>query len=155
VVIAVAMVLAFSGVPFNLSGTFTILVLAYMVLYLPQAFVQATSAFVQVGDTLREAAGVAGAGPGRIFRSVLLPLMAPGLAAGWALVFVMMSGDVTASTMLAGPNTPVVGFVIINEWETGTFAGIATLAVIITLVSSAVVLAVLRTARARMFIRAN
>jgi iron(III) transport system permease protein len=77
--------------------------------------------------------------------------MTPGLAAGWALLFVLMAGDVTASVMLAGPNTPVVGFVIIDEWETGTFAGIASLAVLITVVSSVVVLSVLRFSRAGRF----
>ena len=152
VVIGVALVLAFSGAPFHWSGTFLILVLAYVIVYFPKASVQATSSFVQVGRPLSEAAMVAGAGPGRTFRSVLLPLMVPGLAAGWALLFVLMAGDVTASVMLAGPSTPVVGFVIVDEWETGTFAGIAALSVIIALVKTIVVLAVLRFARSARFV---
>ena len=151
VVFGVALVLAFAGAPFHWSGTFFILGLAYLIINLPQATVQGSSAFVSVGRPLREAAQVAGARPGRVFRSILLPLMTPGLAAGWALLFVLMAGDVTASVMLAGPNTPVVGFVIIDEWETGTFAGIASLAVLITVVSSVVVLSVLRFSRAGRF----
>ena len=151
VVFAVGLVLAFAAAPFRLSGTFLILALGYLILYLPQAAVQATAAFAQVGAPLREAASVSGAGPGRVFRSVQLPLMVPGLAAGWALLFVLMAGDVTASVMLAGSNTPVVGFVIVNEWETGTFAGIAALSVIIALVSSAIVLTALRLSRTTRF----
>ncbi|MES1248093.1 MAG: ABC transporter permease subunit [Actinomycetota bacterium] len=151
VVFAVALVLAFAGAPFHWSGTFFILGLGYLILYLPQAAVQSAAAFAQVGAPLREAAAVAGAGPGRIFRSVLLPLMTPQLAAGWALLFVLMAGDVTASVMLAGSKTPVVGFVIVNEWETGTFAGIAALSVIIAAVSSVIVLTVLRFSRTTRF----
>lgn len=59
---------------------------------------------------------------GRIFRSVLLRLM-----------------------------TPVVGFVIVSEWETGTIAGIAALLVIIAVISSLIVLTVLRFARTTRF----
>jgi iron(III) transport system permease protein len=151
VVFAVALVLAFAGAPFHWSGTFFILGLGYLVLYLPQASVQASAGFSQVGAPLREAAAVAGAGPGRTFRSILLPLMTPQLAAGWALLFVLMAGDVTASVMLAGSKTPVVGFVIVNEWETGTFAGIAALSVIIAAVSSLIVLTVLRGSRTTRF----
>lgn len=156
VVIAVALVLAFAGPPFHWTGTFFILSLAYLIVYLPQASVQATSAFVQVGRPLREAASVSGAGPGRMFRSIVLPLMVPGLTAGWALLFVLMAGDVTASVMLASPHTPVVGFAIVNQWETGTFSGIAALSVVIALIKVVVVLAVIRFSRsARFAVRAQ
>lgn len=143
VIIALAFIVAFAGDPFNLIGTPTILILAYIVMYLPQATFYATAAYHQVGRQLVEASKTSGASEGSTFRRVLLPLMAPGLIGGWALVFVLITGDITASAMLAGTHTPVIGFVILDLWTAGTFPALAALAVMMTLVSSLVVLTVM------------
>ena len=44
IVIAVGFLLAFSGPPFNLNGSLLILLLAYLVLYMPQGSVAADAA---------------------------------------------------------------------------------------------------------------
>lgn len=146
-VVAVGFILAFSGPPFNLNGTFLILLLAYLVIYLPQASVAADAALSQIGRELSEASHVSGAGNGRTFRRVSLPLMLPGLAAGWALLFVRMVGDLTASAMLAGNANPVVGFRILDIFQNGSYALLAALATVLTGISSAVVLGVLVASR--------
>jgi iron(III) transport system permease protein len=143
IVVGIAFVAAFVGPPFGLAGTTLLLFLAYLVLYLPQATFSATSALTQVGGQLLEASRVSGARPGRTFRTVALPLMAPGMVAGWTLVLVLIAGDITASAMLAGSRNPVVGFVILDLWNAGTFPAMAAMALIISLVSSAVVLSTL------------
>ena len=143
VVIAVAFVVTLSGPPFNLQGTIWILLLAYLLIYMPQASVAAGSASEQIGHELFEASQMAGASAGRTFRRVTLPLMIPGLAAGWALLFVVMTGDLTASALLAGTSNPVVGFVILNIYENGTYSGLAALSVMISVMSTVVVGSVL------------
>lgn len=147
IVIGVAFVAAFAGPPFQLAGTVLLLFLCYIVLYMPQASVSAESALAQIGGELPEAARVFGASPGRTLRRVVLPLMVPGLAAGWALVFVLMSGDITASVMLAGTRNPVVGSVTLDLWTNGTYPQLAALSVVITIASSVVVLTSMRLAR--------
>ncbi|MBW0101012.1 iron ABC transporter permease [Pseudonocardia sp. KRD291] len=147
IVVALAFVAALAGPPFGLAGTVMLLFLAYVVLYLPQASVSAESALAQVGDPLAEASRVCGAPPGRTFRRVVLPLMTPGLAAGWALVFVLVSGDITASVMLAGTTNPVVGSVTLDLWTNGTYPQLAALSVVVTAVSAAVVLVSMRLTR--------
>jgi iron(III) transport system permease protein len=77
-VIAVAFVVAFAGPPFNLGGSPLILLGAYLVMYLPQAVISANSSISQIGNDMIEASLVSGAGNGRTFRSVILPLMWPG-----------------------------------------------------------------------------
>jgi iron(III) transport system permease protein len=148
-VMAIGFILAFSGPPFNLNGTFLILLLVYLVIYLPQASVAADAALSQVGRELPEASQVAGAGGGRTFRKVSFPLMLPGLAAGWALLFVRMAGDLTASAMLAGTSNPVVGFRILEIFENGSYPMLAALATVLTAISSAVVIVVLLASRRR------
>lgn len=146
-VIGIAFVVAFSGPPFNLYGTTAILLLAYIVLYIPQATLSANAAMHQVSRQLTEAALMAGASQGITFLRITLPLMLHSLVAGWTLLFVLMSGDITASAMLAGNRNPVVGFVILDLWGGGSFPQLAALGVVMTVLSSAVVLTTLRLAR--------
>lgn len=143
IIIAVAFVVALAGPPFQLGGTYAILLLAYIVLYIPQATFYSAAAYHQVGGQLREASATSGAEEATTFRRVLVPLMAPGLIAGWSLLFVLITGDITASSMLAGTHTPVVGFVILDLWTSGTYPQLAALGVLMTAVASAVVLGVM------------
>ena len=143
ILIGVAFIGAFAGPPFNLAHTLTILLLAYIVITLPQASFAASAAYSQVGRELEEASLTAGASQMRTFGRIVLPLMVPGLAAGWALVFVLIAGDLTASAMLAGPGNPVVGQFMLDEVNFGTYGSLTTIAVALSLVSSVVVFAFL------------
>jgi iron(III) transport system permease protein len=149
IVIAVGFVLALSGEPFNLGGSIVILLLAYLALYFPQTAVAADAAVGQVGKELPEASRVAGASDAKTFRRIYLPLMLPGLAAGWALLFVRCVGDLTASAILAGPGNPVVGWKILQVYTDGLYSEMAALATILTLLSGTVVVLVLTLARRR------
>lgn len=148
-VIAIAFIAAFAGAPFHLHGTVLILFLAYIVLYTPQSTLTAQAALVQVGPQLSEASLVAGAGLGRTFFNITLPLMTPGLVAGWTMLFVLIAGDITASSMLAGSRNPVAGFVILDLWTNGAFPPLAAFAVIVTLAMTSVVLVSLWLTRRR------
>jgi iron(III) transport system permease protein len=149
IVIAVGFVLALGGEPFNLAGSVLILMLAYLALYFPQTAVATDNAVAQVGRELPEASRVAGAGDGRTFRKIYLPLMTSGLAAGWALLFVRCVGDLTASSILAGPGNPVVGWKILQVYTDGSYSEMAALSVILTLVSGFVVVTVMTLTRRR------
>jgi iron(III) transport system permease protein len=149
IVIAVGFVLALGGKPFNLAGSIVILMLAYLALYFPQTAVATDNAVAQVGRELPEASRVAGAGDGRTFRKIYLPLMASGIAAGWALLFVRCVGDLTASSILAGPGNPVVGWKILQVYTDGSYSEMAALSVILTVVSGTVVVTVLALSRRR------
>lgn len=140
IVIAIGLILAFAAAPFSWGGTATILVVAYVVLYFPQASFFASAAVQQIGRPLLEAATLNGAGPAKRLGRVVLPLMAPALIASWSLIFVLMAGDITASAMLSSSTTPVVGFVMLDQWGSGNFPAIAALGVIVTVISTGVVL---------------
>jgi iron(III) transport system permease protein len=149
VVIAIGLIVSFAGAPFHLQSTFLILFIAYLILYLPQASVTAGAAASQLGTALPEAALLSGASQTRTFRTIVLPLMAPGLIAGWVFVFVLISGDLTASFMLAGTATPVVGQYMLDLASSSTYPALAAMGVIVSVVSSAVSLSVLIWSRRR------
>lgn len=149
IVMGVAFLIALGGAPFFLNGTLGILLLAYVLINMPQASIAASSSLDQIGQELLDASAVSGAGPGRTFRSVVLPLMRSGLTAGWALLFVVMVGDLTASAILAGTRNPVVGFVFLDIYDNGTFSQLAALGTMVSLVTGTIVALVVRLARPR------
>lgn len=138
-VISLAFLTTFSGAPFFLSGTLMILLIAFIVMYIPPGSIAAASALSQVGADLREASYIAGASEGRTIRRIVLPIALPGFAAGWTLVFVHMMGDLSASALLAGVKTPVIGFAILTIWETGSFGLLAAFSTVMCLINTAVV----------------
>lgn len=145
VVLAVGFILALAGPPFRLFGTLTILLLAYVVIFMPQASIAASTSYDQIGGELTEASRVSGAGSGRTLRWVTVPLMRSGIAAGWILIFVVVAGELTASILLSGTGNPVVGFVFLAIWEQGTFSQLAALGTVFaTLTSTVVVIGTLR-----------
>lgn len=153
VVIGIAFIGALAGPPFRLSGTLTILLLAYLVITLPQASFIAGTAYAQIGKDLSEASFTSGASEARTFAKISAPLMIPGLAAGWATVFVLMVGDVTTSTMLASPGRPVVGYQMLDLWTFGELPTLATIATLFTLLSCVVVLGALGLSRTNSLVR--
>jgi len=150
VLISVALVTYFGGEPFRLGGTTTILILGYVIIHFPRGSVTAESAFQQIGSDVEEASAIAGASPFYTFRRILLPLSMSGLVTAWVFFFVGAVGDLTASSLLASPRTPVVGAVILEVWENGTFSQLAALAAVTSFITGAVVVSVLLFGRRRM-----
>ncbi|MET7335427.1 iron ABC transporter permease [Nonomuraea sp. NPDC005650] len=142
-VLAIALLIAFSGPPFRLGASQAILFLAFLVFFMPQAYVSASAAYAQLSKELSEASVICGAGPWRTLTRVILPLMLPGLVGGAIILFVLIMSEVTGSALLAGPRTPVIGFVMLDLWANGTFSTIAALGVIMALVSTAVAMILL------------
>ncbi|GHE08347.1 ABC transporter permease [Klenkia taihuensis] len=142
-VIAVGILLLLAGAPLYLSGSLLILLIGYLALYLPQASIAADAAVSGVGKELPEASAVSGARPARTFGRVYLPLMVPGLVAGWALLFIRIVGDLTASAILAGTANPVVGFRILEVFTSGSFALLASLSTVLVVITATVLVVVL------------
>lgn len=143
-VLGVGFLVTFSQGWFNIHGTLLLLLIIYLVMYLPQAQRSAASALAQVGHELVEASHVFRASTLRTFRRIVIPLMVPGLVAGWVILFVQMAGEITASALLSGPSNPVVGLVLLDLWENGSFPQLTAMAVIMTVLDAVVVLLVLR-----------
>ncbi len=140
VVLGLSFLVAFAGPPFSLSGTFVILGLAYFVLFLPEVSIAAESASSQIGRDLEEAARVSGASHLRASVTIVWRLMLPAALRGWALIFVLIIGELASATLLSGLKTPVVGAVILQIWDSGGFGQLAALAATITAVSTIAVI---------------
>ncbi|MFB6111893.1 MAG: ABC transporter permease [Halobacteriaceae archaeon] len=109
VVIGLAMFAFVLDVIPALHRTIPVLVFAYVIRFLPQAVGSTRSAVGQVNPRLVEAARTLGYPPLTAFRKVVLPLIAPGMAAGAALVFLTTMKELPVSLLLQprGFNTVV------------------------------------------------
>lgn len=139
-IIVLGILLLFAGHPFYLGGGLLILLIAFVLLSLPNASVASDAAVAGVGESLSEASRMSGAPEGRTFFKVVLPLLIPGLVGAWASVFVRCISDVSASSLLAGTANPVIGFQILDQSRYGSYAGMASLSVVLAVVSAVVVL---------------
>lgn len=141
IVLAVAFIVAFSVPPFNLYGTRVLVLMAYCVMFIPEASRAASSAIAQASEELSEASHVAGAGLIRTLRRVVVPQIANGMLAGWVIVFFLAVNEVTASSFLGGLNSSVVGHVAIDYFANGRLSEVAAMTLIVTVVTASVVLA--------------
>ncbi len=88
-----------------LYQTSTVLILAYVILFLPLALASVRAALAQIPPRLEEVAQSLGDRPARAFRRTTLPLLAPGLAAAGALVFLSTVTELTATLILRPTGT--------------------------------------------------
>jgi iron(III) transport system permease protein len=139
IVLGIGIVLAFAGPPFRLGSTIWIIMLAYLLTYLPHAMLTLEGSRAQIADSLTEAAEVSGAWNWRTTRTVVLPLMLPGIASAAALLFVLMTGDLSLAVLLSTPRTPVMGLIVLDYWGQGTIPSVATISVLMTVISALVV----------------
>jgi iron(III) transport system permease protein len=83
-----------------LVGTFWILPLAYFIRLYPLVLRSVSSSLDRLEDPVLEAAEMFGAGPGRILRKVILPVIMPGIVAGSLLVMISALGEFPTSILL-------------------------------------------------------
>ena len=77
-----------------------LVVLSYMVLFLPQASEPLQSSLLQVGPRIAEAGRALGSGRRRVFIRLEAPLISRGALAGWALVFLTAMKELPATLLL-------------------------------------------------------
>lgn len=141
IVVGIALLVTLGVGEGRLGGTYLLILLAYVVMLVPQASRAAGAAVGQVGRGLWEASVVSGAGGLRTFVRILLPLAVGGLLAGWVVVFVFAFGEVTASMFLSTSPNPVVGPILLYEWVNSvSVPQVMALALLVTATQTAVVL---------------
>lgn len=85
--------------------TVTLVLAAYVLMFIPRAMVNLRSGLAQIPIGLEEASQSLGISPTRTFLRVTLRLTAPAAAAGASLVFVAVATELTATLLLAPTGT--------------------------------------------------
>jgi iron(III) transport system permease protein len=139
IVMAVALLQFWLKVPLALYGTLAILLLAYAGRYVPLGVRAANASLRQVDPSLEESARILGAGWGTTMREVTLPLIRPGLFAGWLLVFVPAIQELSASILLFSSSSITLAVAVYNLYETGYTEPVAALAIINVVIIAAAI----------------
>lgn len=133
-VIALALVFWVLGTPVvgGLYQSFALLVFAYIVHFGAQAMRASQVAVSGLPRRVEDAARSLGAGRVRRFRTVELPLMAPGLAAGGGLVLLATMKELPATLLLAPIGFDTLATRVWSATESGSLAraGLASLALV-------------------------
>ncbi|MGH3796611.1 MAG: ABC transporter permease [Pseudonocardiaceae bacterium] len=147
--IVIALSLVFVAIHFAqpLYQTTPLLVTGYAILFLPMAMVGVRSALAQAAPTLTEAARALGHPPLAVLRRVTLPLIAPGLGAAAALVFLMVATELTTTLLLAPIGTQTLATQVWSETGTLSYAAAAPYATLMVLISAPAVYLLTRTGR--------
>jgi iron(III) transport system permease protein len=139
IVVAVALIQFWLAMPVALYGTLAILLLAYVGRYIPLGVRAANAALRQIDPSLEESAHILGASWLTTMREVTLPLIRPGLFAGWLLVFVPVIQELSASILLFSSSSITLAVAIYNLYETGYIEPVAALAMINMIIVSAAI----------------
>lgn len=142
--LGMAILYVFIRPPFQLYGTFTLFVIGYAFIVLPFSVRSQHASLVGVHASLFEASRVCGAGQLRTLSGIALPLARRGIAAAFAIMVVLLSHDFAVSVMLRSPGNHVMGTLIYEFWETGVFPEVAVMALVMTVVTGALLAVTVR-----------
>jgi iron(III) transport system permease protein len=79
---------------------------------------------------LEESAAMSGASWWMTFRMIVLPLLRPGLVAGWIYIAIVSVRELSSSILLYGPGSEVLSIVIWELWENGQYVELSALGVL-------------------------
>jgi iron(III) transport system permease protein len=120
----------------SIRSTIFALWLAYSVVWLAYGMRLISTALLQVGPELEEAARAVGASRGQVTRDVTLPLIKYGLLGAWLMVFLIFEREYSTGVYLLSPGTEVIGAMLVSLWAGGATDLVAALSFInITLVA--------------------
>ena len=130
VVLGTAFLWFYLLVPLPVIGSLSIIGLAYITRYMPYALRFVSTSMVQIHTELEEAAAVAGGTWWKNLYRIYLPLLRPGLMAGWFWVMVHAYRELTIALMLARSRNRTAAVIIFDLWSNGSFPQLSTFGVL-------------------------
>ena len=131
-VVGVAYLWAWIGVPGGLYGTIWILALAFIARFMPDTVKALSTSFLQIHRELEEAAWVCGKGVLGTIRTIVLPLASPGVLAAMTLLFVLAIRELGSSLFLYTSNTMVMSVLLLDYYEGGNLGKTAAFSLVQT-----------------------
>jgi iron(III) transport system permease protein len=130
-----------------LYQTLPLLLVAYLVRFVPEAVGATRASLLQVSPRVEEVARTLGRSPGAVLREVTLPIIRPGLVAGGALVFLTAMKELPTTILLAPTGFDTLAVRIWSTTSEGFFARAAPPALLMVLVAAASLWLLLRQER--------
>ena len=134
-----------SPVGIDVAFTRTAIVLALCFVTLPFVIRTVQPVLIELDVEMEEAARSLGAGQFTVFRRIVLPNIMPGILSGIALAFARAVGEIGSVVLISGNNpfhTEVASVYVLNQVHSGQRAAAASVAVVLLVISFAILLLV-------------
>jgi iron(III) transport system permease protein len=132
-VLGLAVMVFYLHVDIGIYGTLWILFIAYVTRFLPYGIRYNSASMLAIHRELEESAAMSGASWWTTFRMIVLPLLRPGLVAGWIYIAIVSVRELSSSILLYGPDSEVLSIVIWELWENGQYVELSALGVLMML----------------------
>jgi iron(III) transport system permease protein len=132
---ALGLLWAYVDFPIPVYATIWIILIAYVTRFLPYGLRAVTSTIIQVHRELEEASIVCGAGFLATFRRVLIPMMRPGVMAGWIILVTIFMREFSATLFLYSPGAEPLGPLLYFLYLDGMRGRVAAIGLVISLIS--------------------
>ena len=139
-VLGIALLLTFNRQPLYLTGTWIIMVLAYVIRKLPYTVRSSSAILYQIDPSIEEASINLGVSPIKTFFKTTAILMIPGVFSGAIMSWITTINELSSSVMLYTSKTNTIAVSVYTEVLRGNFGIAAALAVILSITSMASVL---------------
>jgi len=132
-VLGLAVMVFYLHVDIGIYATLWILFIAYVTRFLPYGIRYNSASMLAIHHELEESAAMSGASWWTTFRLIVLPLLRPGLVAGWIYIAIVSVRELSSSILLYGPDSEVLSIVIWELWENGQYVELSALGVLMML----------------------
>jgi iron(III) transport system permease protein len=132
-VMALALLWLYLVVPIPIYATIWILIIAFVGKYITVAVRSTHASLQQISVELEEVSSVSGASWGRTFRSVVLPLMTPGLVVAFIYSLSLTFKVLSMPILLGSIDTKLMSVTIYNLYQDGQYPMLSAMGVILLL----------------------
>ena len=132
-VMGLALLWLYLVVPIPIYATIWILIVAFVGKYITVAVRSTHASLQQISVELEEVSTVSGASWGRTFRSVVLPLMAPGLVVAFTYTLSLTFKVLSMPILLGSIETKLISVTIYNLYQDGQYPMLSAMGVILLL----------------------
>jgi len=130
IVMGMSLILLYVAFPLPIYGTLWVLLIAYVTRYIPYGMRSASGSILQIHSELEEAASASGASWWQTFKRVTLPLLRPGLVAGWIYIFIVSFREFSTSVLLATGESRVLSILLFTMFEQGQVTVVAAIGIL-------------------------
>jgi len=130
-VMGLALLWLYLVVPIPIYATIWILIVAFVGKYITVAVRSTHASLHQISVELEEVSTVSGASWGRTFRSVVMPLMAPGLVVAFIYSLSLTFKVLSMPILLGNVDTKLMSVMIYNLYEDGQYPVLSAMGVIL------------------------
>jgi iron(III) transport system permease protein len=121
IVLAVGLLWGWIWIPLPIYGTIWILLIAYLTRFLTYGIENVRSVLLQLGLDLENSARVCGAGWLTTVRKISIPILAPGLIAGWIMMFIVFFRELDTSILLYSAGSEVLSVAVFILQQEGSY----------------------------------